>query len=176
MTRFLDLVSLVSLRDIRRACAVASVAAGLWLPPASLAHAASLETQNNPVPNGVMQMNGDYSKWLSVPQYQLDAVGDGASGGLADGVDIAVGAVAHDEGQTGEPLVLDHLVDLLARGGKLGDRADREDQRHQKHARAEEADPLAGGREMMAVLVVAVSVSVRSLAEFRLQGVGLGDR
>lgn len=94
MMRFLDLVSLSALR---RGCAAAGLGAAFCLAPTSLVHAVSLETQNNPVPNGVMQMNGDYSKWLSVPQYQLDTFGDGASGGLADGVDIAVGAVAHDE-------------------------------------------------------------------------------
>jgi hypothetical protein len=63
---------------------------------AEAACAAVLETQSNPVPNGFIQIDGDYSDWAALPDYQADTVGDTSAGGLGDGVDILHGAVAHD--------------------------------------------------------------------------------
>ena len=59
--------------------------------------AVSLETQNNPVPNGFIKIDGDYSDWLAVAHYQMDTIGDTAVGGLGNGVDILEGAIAHDD-------------------------------------------------------------------------------
>jgi hypothetical protein len=64
---------------------------------AGKAYAASLETQSNPVPNGFIQIDGDYSDWAALPNYPADTIGDISSGGLGNGVDILHGAIAHDE-------------------------------------------------------------------------------
>jgi hypothetical protein len=63
---------------------------------ANVVSAAALETQNNPVPDGFIKIDGDYSDWLALPNYQADTVGDTSVGGLGDGVDILHGAIAHD--------------------------------------------------------------------------------
>jgi hypothetical protein len=60
-------------------------------------YAISVQTMDNPVPNGFIKIDGDYSDWLSVAHYQADTVGDTAVGGLGAGVDILEGAVAHDD-------------------------------------------------------------------------------
>jgi hypothetical protein len=59
--------------------------------------AESLETQSNPVPNGFVEIDGDYSDWAALPHYLADPVGDTSVGGLGEGVDILHGAIAHDE-------------------------------------------------------------------------------
>ena len=60
-------------------------------------YAISLQTHNNPVANGSIQIDGDYSDWASIPRYQADTIGDTAVGGLGNGVDILEGAIAHDD-------------------------------------------------------------------------------
>jgi hypothetical protein len=60
--------------------------------------AASVQTLNNPVPNGYIKIDGNINDWLSIPRYNPDPVGDGSSGGARPlDIDILQGGIAHDE-------------------------------------------------------------------------------
>jgi hypothetical protein len=61
------------------------------------ASAASVQTLNNPVPNGFIKLDGSISDWLSIARFNQDAVGDGSTGPARPlDIDILQGAVAHD--------------------------------------------------------------------------------
>lgn len=64
---------------------------------ASQASAASVQTLNNPVPNGYIKLDGNISDWLSIARFNQDAVGDGSTGPARPlDIDVLQGAVAHD--------------------------------------------------------------------------------
>jgi hypothetical protein len=61
------------------------------------ASAASVQTLNNPVPNGFIKIDGNISEWLSIPGFAQDTVGDGSTGPARPlDIDILQGAIAHD--------------------------------------------------------------------------------
>jgi hypothetical protein len=73
-------------------------AAFVALAATNVARAVSVQTLNNPVPNGFIQIDGGLNDWLSVPWYNADNVGDGSTGtGRPLNIDILQGAIAHDD-------------------------------------------------------------------------------
>lgn len=75
---------------------------GLWsvclsCAISTTAYAASVQTLNNPVPNGFIKIDGNISEWLSIPGFAQDTVGDGSTGPARPlDIDILQGAIAHD--------------------------------------------------------------------------------
>jgi hypothetical protein len=60
-------------------------------------HAGSVQTLNNPVPNGFIKIDGSLNDWLSIARFNQDTVGDGSTGPARPlDIDILQGAVAHD--------------------------------------------------------------------------------
>ncbi len=75
------------------AALMAIVAIGLG----AVARAASVQTLNNPVPNGFIKIDGSLNDWLSIARFNQDTVGDGSTGAARPlDIDILQGAVAHD--------------------------------------------------------------------------------
>jgi len=69
----------------------------LVLGLAGRAGAASVQTLNNPVPNGFIKIDGSLNDWLSIARFNQDTVGDGSTGPARPlDIDILQGAVAHD--------------------------------------------------------------------------------
>lgn len=82
---------------MRRSIRTAALALATAFAAAPLVHAVSVQTINNPVPNGAIKIDGNISDWLGVTKYAADATGDGSSGPARPlDIDILQGAVAHD--------------------------------------------------------------------------------
>lgn len=81
-------------RQIASLSVLSFLAAFATVSPAS---AASVQTLNNPVPNGYIKLDGNISDWLSIARFNQDTVGDGSTGPARPlDIDILQGAVAHD--------------------------------------------------------------------------------